>query len=1085
MIMDQIIQTMYDAYGNARGLTAVVLNPLREPVCSVGGITQFGVSLRFNDISQISFEVQRYIGNLSTKESCEENPAYRWLHSFCQLCIPELGDFGYFVINSEPTINAEGTLHESKTFTADSYDSVLQFQNLTNFSVNMGTVESLEMYEENLDEYGIPIENIKLYNEDNPKLSLMHLVLHDDWYGWTVDHVDDSIASLERSFEAQSQNVYSFIRSDICKAFRCVAVFNTKEKTISLYNVETVGDSTNIYMSFRHFMDSLSISPTSDSIPTVFNVAGEGNLSIEAVNYGSSLIYNIDWPISMCNDRLQALWASYKDYREAKRQEYAECSKEYAKLTELEDSYLDRHAETICSYNWASTVYYTMDDLRKQLGNSENLVARISQDYGGDEDAIRQSTDAGMYFSHSLVVIPDIEAEIKARETNAQDPAERVDQNVIWDLYGLNELETKRNGYIGQAKALEEQGYDKDEPEDRGQHVYDETFYAQHLRYLEIKGYIDQLDVVIAQRKLWVEEIERQKAFLLDKMREIAASVQLYRFIDGSQYGRVPFELESSNEELEVYIDGEEVTANIELEQDGVTFTRAEQKQISELFRVSDYQDSNYLITSIDDIVSTIAEENALFDAAAKRLEAESRPQLTWQIGAEDLLVIDEFKDLRDQLQLGNFITLSYNDDPFYVARVVPEYFFDEELVFDTETNEGYLSCFIPDVFDGHDQEAYAVWFDDKYLGYMRIEELVASPSMYEPVYAMGNKSFRWGAYNSSFYPEYAYEFGTGDFLYVKCDQYGDEFEGFVIKGNDDEPQTHRIRIGSTSVQKVPGREFVGNNAKMRIVSIDFSGLRSDNTFSVTFSNRTVTSTSNNDFENLLGGAISSRQNAITMGNSSDSGGGSGDGGSSLIRPYLEVSEAKFAESETQRGTVHELNADIASISALSADSASFTDLKSGSATFQAASAGSVYTNRLYLGNSSIGAMVSNLDSLIVALSNVVTAVNGVVYRKYESGLSYAKDTIVVSGGELYRAKAQTSAPVTNIEYWENVTTSSDYGMSVIYGALSGALADITFDDTGVHISRGTTRTMAVGTSTTDIATTEFVMNAIAATSNG
>ena len=204
MIMDQIIQTMYDAYGNARGLTAVVLNPLREPVCSVGGITQFGVSLKFNDISQISFEVQRYIGNLSTKESCEENPAYRWLHSFCQLCIPELGNFGYFVINSEPVINAEGTLQESKTFTADSYDSVLQFQNLTNFSVNMGTVESLEMYEENLDEYGIPKENIKLYNEDNPKLSLMHLVLHDDWYGWTVDHVDDSIASLERSFEAQS-----------------------------------------------------------------------------------------------------------------------------------------------------------------------------------------------------------------------------------------------------------------------------------------------------------------------------------------------------------------------------------------------------------------------------------------------------------------------------------------------------------------------------------------------------------------------------------------------------------------------------------------------------------------------------------------------------------------------------------------------------------------------------------------------------------------------------------------------------------------------------------------------------------------
>ena len=1075
MIMNQIIKTMYDAYGNTKGMTAVVLNPLREAVCSVDGITQFGVSLKFNDISQISFEVQRYIGNLSTKESCEENPAYRWLHSYCQLYVPELGDFGYFIINTEPTINAEGSLQENKTFAAESYDSVLQFQNLTNFSVNMGTAESLEMFEDNLDEYGIPKQNIKLYAPDTPELSLLDLVLHDDWYGWSVGHVDDSIASLERSFEIQSQNVYSFIRSDICKAFRCVALFDTRLKKINLYDVETVGENTNIYMSFRHFMDTLSISPISDSIPTVFNVAGDGDLSIEAVNYGSSLIYNIDWPISMCSDHIQALWASYKDYRESRRQEYAECSKEYAKLMALEDSYLDRHPETICSYNWASTVYYSMDDLKKQLDNSRNIVNRIEEDYDHDEDAIRKSVDAALYYSHKSVVIPDIEAEITARETNATDPAETVDQKVIWDLYGLNNLELMRKGYKEQAASLEKQGYDKDKPEDRSQHVYTVPFEAQHEEYLKIKRLIDKLDVVIAERQAWIDEIERQKTALLDKMRAIADSVKLFRFVDSSQYGEVPFDEESSDDNNATYIDLEDGSGLLDLEQDGVTFSRKEQKQISELFHISDYQDSNYLLTSIDDIVSTIDEENALFDAATKRLEIESRPQLSWQIGSEDLLVIDEFKDLRDQLQLGNFIVLNYNDDPFGVARVTTETIFEEEVAFESELDEGYLSCGMNDVFGDNGPGMYKVWFDDNYLGFLELKEGVVEYEMVDVLY-MGNSSFRWGGNDYTFYPHTAHETGFGDFLYVNCEPLG--YEGMVVRGTEAEPQYHSIKIAKTEIRKIPGH-FSEGNAKMRVIAIDFSGLRNDNSFTVTFSNKTITDTVNNDFENLLGGAISSRQNAITMGTSGGSSGGD-SGGNSLIRPYLEVTDAKIGTSETQNGTVHELIADNITAKSVAVGAAQFEDMTSKTADINSLTSGSVYTNQLYLSGASVDNVVSALDSILAELSKLATADSGVIYTKYESGSSYAKDTIVVSGGKFYRAKVQTSAPVTNNEYWEDVTNSASYGTNTIMGALSNALNVITFDDNGAHITRGTTKTMAAGTSTTDIATTEFVMNAIA-----
>ena len=86
----------------------------------------------------------------------------------------------------------------------------------------------------------------------------------------------------------------------------------------------------------------------------------------------------------------------------------------------------------------------------------------------------------------------------------------------------------------------------------------------------------------------------------------------------------------------------------------------------------------------------------------------------------------------------------------------------------------------------------------------------------------------------------------------------------------------------------------------------------------------------------------------------------------------------------------------------------------------------------------------------------------------------------MIQGGRIYRSlQNNNNTPISNSEYWEDVTNSSSYGLNVIMSAIDDAMSFLVIDGDGVHITRGTATTMAEGDSSTNIATTEFVMNAI------
>ena len=190
--------------------------------------TDTKVSLKFNTYSELSFNIDRtYIDILTGNKNT--NLFYdRIEHPRLIL----LDNIGYFQIQA-PDMSSDG-FRESKTITAYSSEYALSQKYITDLHINTGEVDSIEViYAE---EIGTPdlIKPVVFYDEANPRLSLLHLVL-EGVHGWKIGHIDDSLKTLARSFDVDRQSVYDFLMNDVCNRCNCYIIFDTLKNEINIY----------------------------------------------------------------------------------------------------------------------------------------------------------------------------------------------------------------------------------------------------------------------------------------------------------------------------------------------------------------------------------------------------------------------------------------------------------------------------------------------------------------------------------------------------------------------------------------------------------------------------------------------------------------------------------------------------------------------------------------------------------------------------------------------------------------------------------------------------------------------------------
>lgn len=415
------INHKYDIYGRTEPSIIYLAKPGKRLYCALGGIdtSTVSLSLKTNNTAELTFTVDKYINNTVTD-------GYEELDELMELYCDGI----WFKIVDPPTINNDG-LRETKEITAESYEIMLTQYKLKNFKINMGEEDSYEMMYQATHDTN-KFYQIKFYDSENEDLSFLHLVLkHADVPGWHIGYVDNITPDDDGkllpnnicNFEVDDQNVYAFLTQEAAQAYKCVFEFDTVNMTINVYRPDSLGKDTNVVLGFRNIQNSITIS-RDENLVTQFYVEGLDDYNIDAVNFGDSVITDLSYFIRepYMDTSLQEKYNAWQSYRESRREEFINLSKEYNKNLEVLTELMNRVPIDTAQTNWFGK---KVEDLKDAYNANMAIIKGLEALYVDDEknfdlEALKKSHDWPLYESIMNYTLPSIVAALQAQDETVE-----------------------------------------------------------------------------------------------------------------------------------------------------------------------------------------------------------------------------------------------------------------------------------------------------------------------------------------------------------------------------------------------------------------------------------------------------------------------------------------------------------------------------------------------------------------------------------------------------------------------------------------------------------------------------------------
>ena len=231
----------------------------------------------------------------------------------------------------------------------------------------------------------------KFYDEVNPKASLLHRILQKA-PSYSIGHVDPTLKTLQRSFSVDGTDLYSFLTGDCADQFNCLFQFDSKSRTINVYdlytnclnpdcgyrgefndicpecggtNISYFGEDTTIYVDKDNLTDNISFTTNVDSIKNCFKIVGGDDNVTAAIRAilpsGTDYIYYLS--DEQRDDMSQELRDKYDEYER--------------KCTELQPNYIKLNQDLYDCYD--KILYYTSsmmpspDDSDKPVDSAEEI----------------------------------------------------------------------------------------------------------------------------------------------------------------------------------------------------------------------------------------------------------------------------------------------------------------------------------------------------------------------------------------------------------------------------------------------------------------------------------------------------------------------------------------------------------------------------------------------------------------------------------------------------------------------------------------------------------------------------------------
>lgn len=655
--------------------------PDRTVICALNGVQIKSVEYKqqLKDFNHLTFNVDRYI---DIDGEYVESAGYEKLKDHMTIYLEGLD---YFQLQ-EPSLQNDNGRYEYKACEAYSDEKTFEDKDMKGLSFNKGTTDSMEMLAtNNVDDMGYAKEYITFCNDRNHELSLMHLVL-DRVPGWSVGYIDPAIKNEKYSFEADNTNAYAFLNTAVANVVKCVFYFDTINRTVSAYAKENIGKDTNIFIGWRNALNMLKMTPQTDTMYNALTIQGDEELDITRVNYGRSQIYNLDYYLTTnyfpqkTIDKVK-VWQKWQIDNHAKYIENGKKSAEYqAKIDEIYyrvpndgiqiAQYKTMNQETLEKtlkmYEQMLTTIQvsvdTRDDHEKDSNGNytkwdkpddiQNRVYKPWTTSSGEVDhekylALLKENNKGYYTYQELrdYIIPNIKVAIQnlhLADDKKIDYNDEFESN--WDLYGIKELEGKRDEYKKQIldilAAYQKDWKDLTDEEISKAGVKDEkTYNVFHKNFIKYKNWLGD---------------ENTEGSLLYKLKELNAQV------DELETQKKPYD--------DVMTD---MNAHSGLNDPQFGLTDKEYTAVMNIVRMGDYTNNNIFTTSLDDAITSYEHCEELYQDGLKRISETSQPQYQIETSLDNILSLNEYADVdsdnkqgwHNQFTVGNFIRVGLRDD--------------------------------------------------------------------------------------------------------------------------------------------------------------------------------------------------------------------------------------------------------------------------------------------------------------------------------------------------------------------------------------------------------------------------------------
>lgn len=655
--------------------------PDRTVICALNGVQIKSVEYeqQLKDFNRLTFNVDRYI---DVDGEYVESAGYEKLKDHMTIYLEGLD---YFQLQ-EPSLQNDNGRYEYKACEAYSDEKTFEDKDMKGLSFNKGTKDSMEMLAtNNVDDMGYAKEYITFCNDRNHELSLMHLVL-DRVPGWSVGYIDPAIKNEKYSFEADNTNAYAFLNTTVANVVKCVFYFDTINRTVNAYAKENIGKDTNIFIGWRNALNMLKMTPQADTMYNALTIQGDEELDITRVNYGRSQIYNLDYYLTTnyfpqeTIDKVKA-WQKWQTDNHDTYIENGKKSAEYqAKIDEIyyrvpndgiqiaQYKTMDQETleKTLKMYEQMLTTIQvsvdTRDDYEKDSSGNytkwdkpddiQNRVYKPWTTSSGEVDhekylALLKETNKGYYTYQELrdYIIPNIKVAIQnlhLADDKKIDYNDEFESN--WDLYGIKELEGKRDEYKKQildilAAYQKEWNQLTDEEISKAGVKDEKTYNVFHKNFIKYKNWLGD---------------ENTEGSLLYKLKELNAQV------DELETKKKPYD--------DVMTD---MNTHSELNDPQFGLTDKEYAAVMNIVRMGDYTNNNIFTTSLDDAITSYEHCEELYQDGLKRISETSQPQYQIETSLDNILSLNEYADVNsdnkqgwhNQFTVGNFIRVGVRDD--------------------------------------------------------------------------------------------------------------------------------------------------------------------------------------------------------------------------------------------------------------------------------------------------------------------------------------------------------------------------------------------------------------------------------------